>query len=624
MSLSSFKLSIPLKLLFVAIALVFPTVVLLYLLMTEKDKAIDFGTKEIYGNAYLVPLKNMMDAAPEHMLKHHQKLALGGVDDAELKQFEASLTTSLQSLRSVDQQYGKGFAASQENIENLEKGVKQLTSKTAAMSLTASESEHTQLITKLREVITYFGDQSNLILDPDLDSYYLMDATLLKTPSIVQNLDKLQLLTQKILAKEAASAQDKTDVVVLQGLIRSDLDALRTDIDTTYANTLKPEEVRQALEKTTTQTQQNVKSYLDYLEKNVRQGNPSKSMLAQTAKLSDTARNSVFALFDASITEENKLLQTRVSGFEQSKIFTVTWVLILIAAFLVLGAFFIYGILQAISALNDAAKRVSEGFMDVNVKVKSGDELEVLAQSFNNMIEQNQQTLMEIEMARSDSENEQAVLKNLVEGTTQSVSEIQTKSEIVSDNARIVAEAAAEATSVSSEGEQAVSESIEGVNKIKAQIESVAEKILELSSRTQAIGEITATVDDISQQSKFLAFNASIEASKAGEFGKGFAIVANEIKNLSEESKDATEKIAAILTEIQGLTNTSVMLAEDATKLADIGVDLSNKAGESITQLVFSIENSAEAAYQISSSAMEQQNDLAQLADKMQQLVKGA
>ena len=624
MSLSSFKLSIPLKLLLVAIALVFPTVVLLYLLMTEKDKAIDFGTKEIYGNAYLVPLKNMMDAGPKHMLKHHQKMTVGGVNDAELKQLRGNLTSGISSLKNVDNQFGSDFKASAEQIAALEKAVKQLAGKTASMSVTASKAEHYQLVAKLREAFTYFGDQSNLILDPDLDFYYLMDLTLLRTPSIMQNMDRLQLLVQQILAKESASAQDKTDIVVLSGLINSDLEGLRTDINTTYANTAKPEELRQALEKATEQSQQKVKAYLSYVEKNVRQGSPTKGMFGNSTNLSEQARNAVLNLFDVSIVEENKLLQTRVDGFESSKLFTVSWVLVLIAAFLALGAFFIYGILRAINRLNEAAKFVSEGMMDVEVNVDSGDELEVLAQSFNNMISENTRSLMEIEMARADAENDQANLRTLVEGTTQSVTDIQSKSEIVADNARIVAEAAAEATTVSSEGEQAVTESIDGVNKIKAQIESVAEKILELSSRTQAIGEITATVDDLSQQSKFLAFNASIEASKAGEFGKGFAIVANEIKNLSEESKDATEKIAAILTEIQGLTNTSVMLAEDATKLADIGVELSNKAGESITQLVFSIENSAEAAYQISSSAIEQQTDLSQLSDQMQQLVKGA
>lgn len=621
MSISSFKLSIPLKLLVVAIALIFPTVILLYLLMAEKDVRIDFGAKEIQGDAYLVPLKDNMRNASEHMLAHYRMLASGSVQKAELSKLQSAVSASLTALRQVDSKNGSGFAESEDRIKELEASWAQLTSKSSSLGRAASIQLHSDYIQKLRQTITYFGDQSNLILDPDLDTYYLMDLTLLRTPSIGENLYKMQMMTQEILRKESSTADEKTQLVVLLGLIRSDLNGLKSDVETAYANTKKPESLRQALDAASVEAQKQVAAYLDFIDKKVRSGEHTKAMMGGADSLFAKASASVYQLFDKSIVEEDKLLQVRIGAFEQSKVFTITWVLILIVAFLLLGSYFIAGILRAIRQLNDASRKVSEGFMDVQVEVRSGDELEVLAASFNQMIEQNNQTLMEVEMAKTTAEQEQDNLRRLVEETTNTVSELLSKQEIVSDNARIVAEAATEATEVSSTGEQAVTDSIDGVTKIKTQIESVAEKILELSARTQSIGEITATVDDIANQSKFLAFNASIEASKAGEFGKGFAIVANEIKNLSEESKEATEKIADILSEIQELTNTSVMLAEDATKLADIGVKLSNKSGEAITQLVFSIENSSEAAYQIASSSMEQQGDLKQLSDSMKQLV---
>lgn len=216
------------------------------------------------------------------------------------------------------------------------------------------------------------------------------------------------------------------------------------------------------------------------------------------------------------------------------------------------------------------------------------------------------------------SEEDKQILESLVENITEEVNNIKSDSEIVTDNAKIVSEMSITSAGFSGEGEQAVAESISGVERIKRQIEDVAEKILELSSQTQAIGVIISTVDDIAKQSKFLAFNASIEASKVGEHGKGFAIVASEIKNLSEESKEATKKISEILNEIQGLTNNSVMLAEDATKLADAGYELSSTAGDSISKLSTSIQHSSEAAFQITSSAMEQQTRLESLVETLQ------
>jgi methyl-accepting chemotaxis protein len=219
------------------------------------------------------------------------------------------------------------------------------------------------------------------------------------------------------------------------------------------------------------------------------------------------------------------------------------------------------------------------------------------------------------------AEEDKLALEKLVEEISEEVSNIKSDGEIVTDNAKIVSEMATTSAEFSGDGERAVSDSIEGVERIKRQIEDVAEKILELSSQTQAIGNIISTVDDIAKQSKFLAFNASIEASKVGEYGKGFAIVANEIKNLSEESKEATKKISEILNEIQGLTNTSVMLAEDATKLADAGYQLSSTAGETINKLTLSIQNSSEAAFQITSSALEQQMRLEALVGTLQAAV---
>jgi methyl-accepting chemotaxis protein len=223
----------------------------------------------------------------------------------------------------------------------------------------------------------------------------------------------------------------------------------------------------------------------------------------------------------------------------------------------------------------------------------------------------------EIMAAKEIVEENSLNLEALVMKTSTSVSQIKQTSELVSDNARIVAEAATLSVSISSEGEKAVHDSIYGVDRIKEQIESIAVKILELSAQTQAIGKIITSVDDIAKQSKLLAFNASIEASKAGEYGKGFSVVANEIKNLSEESKEATNKIGEILGEIQQLTNTAVMMTEDGTKLADNGVILSKIAGDAISKLVISIQNSSEAAIQISTSAMEQKAGMEQLEQTM-------
>src|SRR5207245_6843068 len=109
------------------------------------------------------------------------------------------------------------------------------------------------------------------------------------------------------------------------------------------------------------------------------------------------------------------------------------------------------------------------------------------------------------------------------------------------------------------------------------QVESTGENILALAEQAQAISQIISSVNDIAEQTNLLALNAAIEASRAGEHGKGFSVVAAEVKSLADQSKKATAQVRQILGEIQKATNTAVLSTEQVTKgVASAG----NVAGE--------------------------------------------
>lgn len=613
----SLRLNIATKLAVVTIALIFPIITLLYLLVSEKNIAINFGTKEYYGDQYLKPLRKVLEQLPYHRVLVHRSRVLGERTPFEGQQ--AAIDSALKELESVEAQYGagKGFAETGTRITQLKTSWENLKTQSSSAPVAQVLKNHDEAVAQLRALITYVGDYSNLILDPDLDSYYLMDVTLLRVPSMMDSFYQLQQLSEAALDKGQVSADEKTQLTVLSGLIKSHVEGLRYDHDTTYANT-KDTSLKGKLEPNVASSQKSLKAFLDYIERNILNTPEVRGNLQSFASVALTAAQQTFAMYDTSLQGEDKLLMDRVNRFENNRNFTITWVTLLTLLFLAIGAYIILGIIQGISQLKRAAQAVRSGNLDMEVHLNSGDELGELSEDFNAMINSIRTSTRQLEESASLIEEDKSRLQVVVEEITNEISIIRQNAEIVTDNARIVSETATAASSVSEEGEQVVQGSIDGVERIKHQIETVAAKILELSAQTQAIGEIIATVDEISRQSKFLAFNASIEASKVGEYGKGFAIVANEIKNLSEESKEATKKISDILNEIQGLTNTSVMLAEDATKLADAGYQLSTNAGETINKLTFSIQNSAEAAYQITSSAMEQQSSLEQLANALQ------
>ena len=129
-----------------------------------------------------------------------------------------------------------------------------------------------------------------------------------------------------------------------------------------------------------------------------------------------------------------------------------------------------------------------------------------------------------------------------------------------------------------------------------------------LSSRfaTEKTGAIIEAVTTLADQSKLLALNASIEAARAGEEGRGFSVVAMEVRQLAEQSKDATARIQEILNQIQSATNSAVMATEEGSKGVASGMDMAVRTGEAIQELAATIEQAAQEATGIASSTRQQ------------------
>ena len=151
----------------------------------------------------------------------------------------------------------------------------------------------------------------------------------------------------------------------------------------------------------------------------------------------------------------------------------------------------------------------------------------------------------------------------------------------------------------SEEGKKVVEETVTGMEAIREKVEGIAHTILSLSEQTQQIGEITDVVDGLAQQLKMLALNASIEAAKAGDAGKGFGVVATEVKELADQSQQSTAQVQKILEDIRHATDRAVMATEEGSKGVDIGMELVNKTGSTMHKLSEVIQETSSASQQI-------------------------
>lgn len=201
--------------------------------------------------------------------------------------------------------------------------------------------------------------------------------------------------------------------------------------------------------------------------------------------------------------------------------------------------------------------------------------------------------------------------------TSDTVELVRKKTDLVSQKTQSVSEKAMKAIEVSIDGQKSVKEILDGMNQIQRQMNQVGLNVIKLSEQSQAIGEIIATVTDISERSNLLAVNASIEAAKAGELGRGFAVVAHEIHDLAEQSKQATSKIRTILTDIQRGVSSTVISTEQGNKSVSDAVSLAREASEAIGVLAGSIADSSKASIESASSIQEQVSGMDQISAAM-------
>jgi methyl-accepting chemotaxis protein len=197
------------------------------------------------------------------------------------------------------------------------------------------------------------------------------------------------------------------------------------------------------------------------------------------------------------------------------------------------------------------------------------------------------------------------------------IDEVRAIAEQTAQRAQGVADLAQRTAEVSRVGQGAVAETVAAVDEAKRKVEAIAHGILALSEQAQTIGQIISTVGEIASQSNMLALNAAVEAARAGEAGRGFGVVASEVRALAEQSRDAAAQVKDLLSEIQHGVNTAVMLTEEGMKGADTGLLLASDAGQSIERLAESVTESTQAAQQIAVAAGQQVAGMEQIAAAM-------
>lgn len=573
-----------------------PIALLAYLLAAEKNQAIGFAQQEIRGVHYLQPARALLQHLAEHRGMSNAFLSGDASFKEKLTAKQNQLAEDIKAMDAADAQHGDAlnstgaWQAIKADWQNLGPSV---------FSLAAPDSfaRHTALIDKLLALIAHVGITSNLVLDPDQDSYYLMDVVVSKLPFLVEHLGRLRGMATGIIARRQISEDHHFRLAKSFGQIELMQSGIQSNLDTAFAHNPSLKPVLGAQKETLPGP---ISAFLTIVEQLARSDqvdvalSPSDVFAAATKGI-----EAGLGLYDATSPALEGLLRDRIARLNEAILTSMAGALACVALALLLAYGIIRVIVRSLQQANQVARNIAAGELDRAIVITGRDEVGQLLGAL---------------------ETTQHKLKSIV-------TEISTATDTVSSAAGEVAQGSADLAQRTEEQASALEETASSMEELTGTVKQSAENAgqanrLAAAARTQAeqggqvvdqavtamnaihhssrkIADIIGVIDEIAFQTNLLALNAAVEAARAGEQGRGFAVVAGEVRKLAQRSADAAK-------EIKGLIGDSVAKVADGGKLVE-------RSGQTLKEIVVSIKKVSDIVAEMAAATREQASGIEQV-----------
>ena len=631
------RLSIRTRLVGIAILFLVPIALQVYLFVDQSRKDITFSDKEVTGLTYLRgawPVLHALAAA---------------VNDPALQP-----AARLQSAPKLDV-----AAKTYDGEMGSEQASRELARTLAAVGWPGQPvpagDKADAAITAARALVNKIGDASNLILDPDLDSYYVMDITLLRLPEAVDQARVLMTMAATMRAQKSLTDDEKAQVLIRAGQFAAAVDGIAASLDSAYKGNTDGK-TKPAL---SAQAGVFAKAAADYLAAInaaavvLRGDDRARLDLANLKRLSDAVLESANAFWGTSANELERLLTARIDGFK-AKLWSALAVTLAATLLALLFAWSLSrSIIRAIRGLVAGIGELTEGDMSAPVPHADGrDEIGDVARAIGKFRDH---TIGELTSANS-AERAEAIrrtqreaLGGIAEEVRGSVATIATR---LMQSAQVMRSSTSTVTTNANSTRDRITTAVTDLNTTTMNIKTVAAAVHELAgsigeissqtaqvtkvtddattlsaeaerkaeglaANTKQIGEIAGLIASIADQTNLLALNATIEAARAGEAGRGFAVVAQEVKALATQTGKATEEIDRQVTAIREASIQMVKAVHDITQT------IGNITGIT-TSIAGAIEQQNAATSQISENLERATSGTEQVTQSVSEMPKAA
>jgi len=549
------RLSFPAKSAWILVAMLIPVVILLLQLYQSEVSQIESSRKEreglVYVNGVTDLLQDLSSLRSAAMLKA-----------PELQQKSDAVRASSAKVQQLQSDFGAAFGGeTNESFSALNKGVQELLQTPVRANGDDTYVAYSAVADSALQLLAHIGDGSLLALDPDLDTYHLMNLAVSAGPQYAEYLTRLRDLSALTLFEEGKSISSRR----MRALERHFI--LIGYVDPIYENSYG-KGVEAFADLAATMDMKGVDStreaFLEYAEKRVLTESPSATLAALLA-VASPAIDKQLTLSKQVVTRLDQRLQVRIDriNIELRMDFLVAGVFLAIALYLLLA---FYSVTKGgLALISKHLQELAEGDLRHRPAEPLGkDEPAMLIDDLNRVYDSMHDLIRRVrhsarELAGTSAEVSRASL-DLSQRTEDAAANlgvqaaaVQLINDQISQSAQRTSEAAVMAggnAQVAEEGGQIIANVVDTMRAIK--------------SSSSRIGEIIGTIDGIAFQTNILALNAAVEAARAGESGRGFAVVASEVRSLAGRSASAAREIKALITDSEEKVTTGTRVVEDA------------------------------------------------------------
>lgn len=610
------RLSYPKKMTLIALIFLIPLTATFIILFNQMNRGINATETELSGLHFISNVRALYQNLPQH--RGMTNAYLNGDRSfrekilAKRKDIEANINT----IDAINEQLGEQFEST-----ILWQSIKSDWERLQAMAFSNKAStvfaEHSLLVAKIYDLFEHLSNQSGLILDPDIDTTFIIDTLVYKLPLVTENLGQTRGFASGVASRRDMSIDERVKLESLTSKIMADNEsaghALMITIETTPA-------LEEKLDPLMAAQSEALGEFMTMLQQEITGTSLIMVDASDVFSAGTKAIAATYALYDNLVPVLAQLLNERIADMQLFRN-SITAGLILIIAF---SCYMFMGFYKTthkvVRQLVDASNRIADGDLTVNIELDTRDETRDIAVAMNKMTQNLNQIVGRVqtdsttlssaaeelsattEQAKSNTQRQQSESEQIATAMNEMTSTVKE----IARNAEMLAQEVNNTSSETSNGERIISTTIEAINTMAASVGEAANSVRELVQSSDEIASVLTVIKGVTEQTNLLALNAAIEAARAGEHGRGFAVVADEVRQLAHRTQESAEQIEKMIVALQDRTKRAADLMNQETENAHrVSTDTVN-ATVSMQNIVNSISRISDMSMQVASAAEQQ------------------